>query len=68
MGGLGISILEEGMEEGMEKGMEKGRASQLVSSVTSLMKSLSMSVEEACKALNIEVCEYEAARKLTMGR
>lgn len=68
MGGLGISILEEGMEEGMEKGMEKGRASQLVSSVTSLMKSLSMSVEEACKALNIEVSEYEAARKLTMGR
>lgn len=65
MGGLGMSILEEGMEEGMEKGMEKGRANQLVASVASLMKSLSFSIEEACKALNIELCEYERAKELT---
>ena len=69
MGGLGMSILKEGMEEGMEKGMEegmeKGRANQLVASVASLMKSLSLSIEEACKALNVEMCEYERAKELT---
>lgn len=69
MSGLGMSILEEGMEKGLEKGMEegmeKGRANQLIDSVANLMKSLSLSMEEACKALNIDVSEYEKARELT---
>lgn len=77
MGGLGMSILEEGMEKGLEEGMEKGleegmekglkegRANQLVASVANLMKSLSFSIEEACQALNVELCEYERAKELT---
>lgn len=64
MSGLGMSILEEGMEKGIEKGMEKGRANQLVISVTNLMKSLSLSLEEACKALNVELSDYEKAKSM----
>jgi len=60
MSGLGVSILEEGLEQGIEQ----GRANQLVSSVENLVKSLNLSVVDACKALNVELCEYENAKEL----
>ncbi len=60
MSGLGASILEEGLEQGIEQ----GRANQLVSSVENLVKSLNLSVADVCKALNVELCEYENAKEL----
>ena len=72
MSGLGMSILQEGLEkgiqEGLEKGiqegLEKGRANQLTLSVSNLMKSMNLSLEDACKVLEIEPSEYERAREL----
>ncbi|MCI8300164.1 MAG: hypothetical protein HFI69_07415 [Lachnospiraceae bacterium] len=55
--------LEEGMEKGIEQGIELGKANQLVGSVASLTKSLGLLVEDACLALNIELCDYERAKE-----
>ena len=52
----------EGKEEGRREGIGKGRAEQMVQGVANLMKSLSFSLEEACKALGIELAEYERAK------
>lgn len=75
MDGLGMSILEEGIEQGIERGMkqgiergmkqgiERGKAKQMRESVTSLMRTLGLSQEEACRALNIEMSDYEKAKQ-----
>lgn len=68
MGGLGMSILEEGIEEGRELGVIEGRqqgtAKQLLMNVNNLSKSLNVSIEEACRLLGITLEEYEQAKKL----
>ena len=67
MDGLGMSILEEGIEQGIERvmkqGIERGKAKQMRESVTSLMRTLGLSQEEACRALNIEMSDYEKEKQ-----
>lgn len=56
MSGLGMSILKEGME--------KGQANQIVQNISSLMKSMNLSLEQACKAINLELSDYEKAMNM----
>lgn len=56
--------LEQGVKQGIKQGVEQGMAKQLITSVTAVMKSLKLSVEEACKVLNVETEAYEKAKKL----
>lgn len=50
-------------EDGREQGMEQGDAKRIVVSVTALMKNLKLSLEEACKVLEIKMAEYERAKE-----
>ncbi|MBQ0040756.1 MAG: Rpn family recombination-promoting nuclease/putative transposase [Clostridiales bacterium] len=47
-----------------EEGREIGDANRLVVSVDALIKSMKLSIEEACKVLNVSVQEYNEAKKL----
>ena len=56
MGGLGQSILEEGLEYGIEEGREQGKLEM----VLELIQEKILTVKEGAKRLNIEEKELEA--------
>ena len=58
--GLGVSILQEVLE--------KGRANQLILNVSNLRKSMHVSLEDACRFLDIEPGEYDRARELVQQK
>ena len=59
MGGLGQSILEEGLEYGMEQGREQGKMEM----VLELIREKILTVTEGAKRLNMEEKELEAHMK-----
>ena len=56
MGGLGQSILEEGLEYGIEQGREQGKLEM----VLELIREKILTVTEGAKRLNMEEKELEA--------
>ena len=51
-------------QENIEKGIEQGEAKQLLQSVDSIVQNLKLSVEDACKALNVTIDAYLNAKAL----
>ena len=56
------AMKEEGREEGLTQGRAEEHARGIVSSVEAIMSSLGLSLEDACKALNTTVEEYNSAK------
>lgn len=54
---------EEGIKEGIREGIKTGRIEAQIVSVDNIMKKLSLSLEEACEAVEIQVKEYEEAKR-----
>lgn len=54
---------EEGIKEGIREGIKTGRIEAQIVSVDNIMKKLSLSLEEACEAVGIQVEEYEEAKR-----
>lgn len=51
-------------ERGIEQGIERGEAKQLIENIMSLQRKLNLSVEEACKLLDVSMEQYRAALEL----
>ena len=51
-------------ERGINKGIERGEAKQLIENIMSLQRKLDLSVEEACKLLDVSMEQYRVALEL----
>ena len=57
--------INKGIERGLEQGIERGEAKQLIDNIMSLQRKLNLSVEEACKLLDVSMEQYRTALELT---
>ena len=51
-------------QENIEKGIQQGDAKRLMESVDSIVQNLKLSVEDACKALNVSLDVYFNAKAI----
>lgn len=56
--------INKGIERGLEQGIERGEAKQLIDNIMSLQRKLNLSVEEACKLLDVSMEQYRTALEL----
>ena len=61
---LSDTIEERGINKGIQRGIERGEAKQLIDNIMSLKKKLNLSVEEACKLLDVSMEQYRTALEL----
>ena len=54
--------LQQGLEQGLEQGLQQGLQQRLIDNVKSLQNNLNLTLEEALKALDVTMKEYETAK------